>query len=73
MKLIKYHSEYALKEQGRGLLECVADAEEVRPGETYYIRPNNNTNQFYETVLSPLQTIDMINEFVTNKRLWKRK
>lgn len=72
MKLVKYHSEHAFKEQGRGILECVTDAESVRPGQTYYIRPNNNSDRYYETVLSPLQTIDMIEEFVTNKRLWKR-
>lgn len=73
MKLVKHDSEYHLKEQVRGELVPVEDTEGVRPGATFYIRPNNYTNQFYETVFSPLQTIDMIQEFVHLKRIWKRK
>lgn len=72
VKWVGFKGNYHVSETGAGLLELVESEEEVLPGLTFYIRPNNYSNNYYETQFSPLVHIDSIREFIREKRIWRK-
>lgn len=51
-------------------MELVSDEKDVKPGLTYYIRPNT-APFFYETTFSSLQHWEQINELLTQGKIWQ--